>query len=465
LAENWWSSNYNYDNNDNNDRDEPLWVRSFDVIVIFIVISSPSLCYIVRNQHILFTSMLETDTPSSATNTDAPGASKRLLLFVVLVSLVAGFAGGYFGGNRTTGPAGASVTPEQRVVLQEESAVVDVVKKASPAVVSIVISKDLSRVPGYGMSPFDTDSFFPFFGFTQPRQQQPAEPNIQQVGAGSGFFVSADGLILTNKHVVSDTSASYTVLTNDGKSYDAQVVATDPANDIALVKIAIQNAPVLELADSEKLEVGQSAIAIGNSLGQYSNTVTTGVVSGIGRSVTAGGGSEGVEQLEGVIQTDAAINPGNSGGPLLNILGQVIGINTAIDREGQLVGFAIPANDARRAVDTYKKNGKITRPYLGVRYIMITEDLAKRQNLPRSYGALVSRGDQPTDLAVIPGSPADKAGVTENDIILEVNGQKLDEDHTLAGLLKKFTVGDTVTVKLYHKGEDKTVQVRLEESK
>jgi S1-C subfamily serine protease len=295
-------------------------------------------------------------------------------------------------------------------------------------------------------------------------RQQPSEPDVQKIGAGSGFFVSRDGLIITNKHVVTDEAASYTVLTNDRKSYEAKVLTRDPVNDLALLKIDIQNAPTLELADSNAIQIGQKVVAIGNSLGQYENTVTTGVVSGIGRSITAGG-QDGSEQLEGVIQTDAAINPGNSGGPLLNILGQVIGINTAIDREGQSVGFAIPSLDAQRGLESFKKNGKITRPFLGVRYVMISPDLAKRQKLPKDYGALVVRGETATDLAVVPGGPADKAGIVENDIILEVNGQKLSEEQTLAGRLRQLQVGDTVSFKVYHRGEEKVVKAQLGESK
>lgn len=390
----------------------------------------------------------------------------RLISVVVIVSLVAGFVGGYAGSQKKQQATSASLASNQSITITENSGIIDVVKKASPAVVSIIISKDLSKIPGYGVSPYGFSPFDQLFGFNRPSQQVPQEPNVQRVGAGSGFFVSADGLIVTNKHVVSDTAASYTVLTSDGKSYDAKVLSTDPVNDIALVKIDILNAPTLELASSDNLEIGQSVIAIGNSLGQYSNTVTTGVVSGIGRSITAGGSDgAGLEQLEGVIQTDAAINPGNSGGPLLNIAGQVIGINTAIDQQGQSVGFAIPSNDAKKDLDSFRKTGKITRPFLGVRYLMVTPDVAKRQNLAKDYGALVVRGDESGDTAVLPGSPAAKGGVVENDIILEVNGSRLDEEYTLAGALRKFSVGDVVTLKLYRAGEEKTVQITLEEAK
>lgn len=349
---------------------------------------------------------------------------------------------------------------KQNTVINEESAITEVVQKAGPAVVSIVISKDLSKIPGYGRSPFGDDFFFPFYG---RQQQAPAAPNIQQVGAGTGFFISEDGLILTNKHVVSDEQASYTVITSEGKSLDAKVLARDPINDLALVKVDMQNAPKLELAVVDP-QVGQRVIAIGNSLGQYDNTVTTGIVSGIGRSITAGGNGAS-EQLEGVIQTDAAINPGNSGGPLLNVSGEVIGINTAVDRQGQAVGFAIPASDAAKAVASFQKNGTITRPLLGIRYTIITDSLAKQENLPRNYGALIISGNNPGDLAVVTESPAEKAGLAEGDIILEVDSLKIDSKTSLIKVLKKYNAGDAVSLKIFSKDKERTVKVTLGEIK
>ncbi len=348
----------------------------------------------------------------------------------------------------------------QHIVLNEDSAVIDVVKKASPAVVSVIISKDLNRIPGYGFDFGNGDSLLPFFGNGNTNQA----PNIQQIGAGSGFFVSKDGLVFTNRHVVADEGASYTIVTNDGKTYDASVLARDPVNDIAILKASVSNPPILSLANSDDMQIGQRVVAIGNSLGQYQNTVTTGIVSGIGRSITAGG-SGGSEQLEGVIQTDAAINPGNSGGPLLNLAGEVIGINTAIDREGQLVGFAIPSSDVRLALESFQKYKKIVRPFLGVRYMLLTKAIADREQLPRSFGALLIRGQNVSDFAVLPGSPADKAGLVENDIILEVNGTKVDEAHSLSKLLKGYKPGDNISVKVYHRGEEKQVTITLGETK
>ncbi len=394
----------------------------------------------------------------------------KTLFLTALVSLVFGLLGGVTGSLYIAKEGSARKffgLNEQKksvrtLLFEENSSIIDVVKKASPAVVSIVASKDVSKFQSYGFDPFSDDFFAPFF--QAPRTPKPSQPNIQQVSSGSGFFISADGMIVTNKHVIDDSSASYTAITSDGKKYQAKVLVSDPRNDIALIKIEGKDFPFLSLADSSKIQIGQTVVAIGNSLGQYQNTVTTGIVSGIGRSITAGGIGES-ENLEGVIQTDAAINPGNSGGPLLNIAGQVIAINTAIDRQGQLVGFAIPSNDIQRAISSFQKNGKITRPYIGVRYVMLSKEVAAGQNLPKDYGALIVRGDTFSDFAVVPGSPADKAGLVENDIILEVDGKRLEDSYTLASAIKNKEAGDTVSLKIYHKGEEKTLSIKLEEVK
>jgi serine protease Do len=392
---------------------------------------------------------------------------KSFIPSVIILSLIFGMVGSVIGAQYLVPLVNNNNFTQvdqgiKTVTVDEESAVVDVVKRASPAVVSIIISKDLNKIPGYSSSPFDLGpfSFDPFFQLRNPDNQ---EPNIQQVGGGSGFIISPEGLIVTNKHVVSDTAATYTVLTNDGKTYDAQVLSRDPVNDIALVKIEARNLPTLPLGDSSSLEIGQTAIAIGNSLGQYSNTITTGVVSGIGRTITASG-SSGSEQLEGVIQTDAAINPGNSGGPLLDIGGSVIGINTAIDAEGQLVGFAIPVNDLKKDIESFQKFGKIVKPFLGVRYVMVNEAIQEENDLAIDYGALIIGGGRPNMPAVAAGSAAEKAGIKENDIILEINGQKLDSDHSLAGVLKNYSPGDTVRMKVLSGGQEKEVGVTLGES-
>jgi len=285
----------------------------------------------------------------------------------------------------------------------------------------------------------------------------------QKIGGGSGFIISSDGLILTNRHVVSYSDVKYTVITDDEQKYEGKVLAKDPVNDMAILKIEADSLTPIELGDSDSLQIGQTVIAIGYALGEYHNTVTKGVVSGLGRAITAGDTTgQSAEDLSNIIQTDTAINPGNSGGPLVNIAGQVIGINTAIDASGQLIGFAIPINDAKDDIESAQKNGEIITPYLGVRYQIIDQDIAKANNLAYDYGALVVRGSNKDELAVVPGSPADKVGITENDIILEAGGQKITEKNNLTKIVNKYKVGEEVEMKIWHKGEEKMVKVKLE---
>lgn len=342
------------------------------------------------------------------------------------------------------------------VSVKEESAVTSAVQKVRPAVVSVIASKEVST-SGYA-SPFFDYYSGPTSDFSESEDIQK-----QKVGGGTGFFISSDGLVLTNKHVVEDETATYSVFDVDGNEYEAQILAKDPVQDVAILKIEGENFPVVELGDSESLEPGQSVIAVGNSLGEYSNTVTKGVVSGLNRSITASSSRGVPETIENVIQTDAAINPGNSGGPLVNIDGQVIGINTAIDVSGQLIGFAIPINDAKKDVEMVINEGKIIRPFVGIRYIPINEQIARRNNLPVDYGILVARGQSQADLAVLPGSPAEKAGIQENDIIIEVEGKKLTSEVNFSRLIAGYDVGETVTLKVLTGGEEKNVQVILEE--
>ncbi|MDD5083365.1 MAG: trypsin-like peptidase domain-containing protein [Candidatus Moranbacteria bacterium] len=347
----------------------------------------------------------------------------------------------------------------------EDEAVITTVDKTSPAVVSVVISRDVPKLQRGGMSPFG----FPFFMMPQDLQggDAPAagDTEKQTVGQGSGFIVSADGLIVTNKHVVSATSADYTVITTDGKEFQAQVLARDPNRDIALLKIDAKDLPFLELGNSDAVKVGQTVVAIGNSLGEFSNTVSKGIISGLKRNLVAGSDGGGSERLSNIIQTDAAINPGNSGGPLLNTDGQVIGVNVAMAQGAQSIGFALPANQIKKIIDQVRSTGKITTAFLGVRYIMLTPEIQKENALPLDHGALILRGDKMTDFAVIPGSPADKAGIMENDIIVEINGTKIDNDRQIADIVADNQPGDTMQVTVWHKGETKTIAVTLEEKK
>ncbi|MEK7607078.1 MAG: trypsin-like peptidase domain-containing protein [Patescibacteria group bacterium] len=375
--------------------------------------------------------------------------------------------------SRNTTPP-ATLDTGKTVSLNEDDATAAVVKKISPAVVSIIISKEISRVSNLtGPNVFPFDDFFEFgFPFnvqrpssTQPQDSGDAEPQKREVGGGTGFIIGSDGLILTNKHVVADTEAEYTVVMTDGKRYDAKVLAIDPFIDVALIKIEAKDLPTLSFGDSDKIQIGQTVIAIGNALSEFQNTVTKGVISGVNRRVVAGGGVMGTEVIEEAIQTDAAINPGNSGGPLVNLRGEVIGMNTAISRDGQLLGFAVPINMVKPALESFKKYGRIVYPWLGVRYVLLNKDIAKENSLPVDAGAIVVRGDKRTDLAVIPGSPADNAGIVENDIIIEMDGVKITEDMPLARMIQKHKPGDKVRIVILSKGKEKTLEVELGESK
>ncbi|MDP3985966.1 MAG: trypsin-like peptidase domain-containing protein [Candidatus Veblenbacteria bacterium] len=408
-----------------------------------------------------------------------PPATRSTFGLPLVLIVVASLLSGGIGGAAVTLWAGPylrpilnSVLPPQSLTVEEESASTEVVKKVSPSVVSIIITKDLSQIYNLtGPQPFDNffdfGSPFNFFFGQQPQQSPPQAPQgKQEIGGGTGFVINQEkGLILTNRHVVSDTEAEYTVLANDGRKFPATVVARDTVNDMALVQIQDTSLPEVKLGDSDSVQIGQTVIAIGNALGEYRNTVTKGVISGIGRNVVAGDSRGSSEQLEGVFQTDAAINPGNSGGPLVNLQGEVIGINTAVNSQGQLIGFALPINEAKRMIDSYNKNGRIVRPYLGIRYVIVTPELARANDLTVDYGALLARGETTQDLAVVSGSPADKAGLVENDIILEVEGQRISQEFSLVRALSRYNPGQIVKLKVYSKGETKDVAVTLEEFK
>jgi serine protease Do len=331
----------------------------------------------------------------------------------------------------------------EKQVISEESVVTQVVKQSLPSIVTIHIDKKLSS---------SADPSNGLFGlFDQTSQSTPQE--IQQ-NIGSGFIVSENGLILTNKHVVDDTSAEYKVITYDNKQYIVTDIYRDPLNDIAVLKVNATHLPPLQMGDSSNLQLGQMVVAIGTPLGELQNSVTTGVVSGLGRGITAGSTFQGsVEKLDNIIQTDAPINPGNSGGPLIDSNGQVIGINTAIDQNGQNIGFAIPVNSIKDSYASFVKNGfSYKTPYLGIRYQMLTKDQAIMNNVVA--GAYV--------VDVVIGSPANLSGIQSGDIITNFNNISLQNNNSTSdfnNLMMQRKVGDTVTMKIWRNTKNVNVKV------
>lgn len=342
-------------------------------------------------------------------------------------------------------------------VSSHEEAVISAVKAASPAVVSIILTAD---VPVYQRS--FTNPFNDFFQFRIPELQSQGIQR-QEIGGGSGFLITADGLIVTNRHVVGRDDVEYTVFTSDGVKHEAKVIVRDPALDVAVVKIEGGSFPFLSLGNSDDLTPGQTVIAIGNALAEFRNTVSVGVISGLLRSIVAGDELGQSELLDEVVQTDAAINPGNSGGPLLNLQGQVVAVNVAVAQGSENIGFALPVNEIKPVVDAAKSGGKVSRAFLGVRHIQITPALKEQEKLPVDYGALIVRGSSASELAVTPGSGADKAGLVENDIILEIDGVKIDEQHSLASQIRKKQIGQTVKLKIMHDEKEKVVNATLDE--
>lgn len=325
-------------------------------------------------------------------------------------------------------------------IINKENDVVGVVKEVGPSVVSVSATSPKRQII----------QFSPFGGFSRGI----TGGNTHDIG--SGFIVSSDGLIVTNKHVVSDDDLTYKVAMFDGKTYDAKTISRDPNNDIAVIKIEAQGLKPLNLGDSSGLEVGQFVIAIGTALGEFRNTVTTGVVSGLGRGISAGDELQGyVERLDNVIQTDAAINPGNSGGPLLNANGDVVGVNVAVAAGANNIGFAIPINVIKDSLSQFSQNGKFpSKAYLGVEYQVITKQAALLNEVPQ--GAFVQN--------VVSGSPAEKAGLLEGDIIFKINGTAVvDEEGGLAKIISGKKSGDTVTLSVWRDGEDIELRITLSE--
>lgn len=340
-----------------------------------------------------------------------------------------------------------------------KSPIIEIAKNVCPAVITVIVSRDLPKAENFYSFPFGGKEY------VMPKLEKGQKSKVQktQIGGGSGFIVSENGYVLTSNHVVSDTTADYTIILDPKHKYPAKVLSRNPINDTAVLKIEGERFPYLKMADSNKIELGEDVVAVGNALGEFTDTLSAGIVSGLSRFITAFGGMDHqMQNLRGLIQTDAAINPGNSGGPLVNMEGEVIGINTAMIAGAQNIGFAIPINYAKKDLNEVKKFGKIIMPFLGIKYVLISKEMAEANKLPVHDGALVVRealGETP----VVKGSAADKAGVKEWDIILECDGEVITVKNPLAEILQKCKIGSQTTLKVLRDGKKVTLNVKLEE--
>lgn len=375
-------------------------------------------------------------------------AGALLVALAVILSIGFGFLGGYVATSRSANSSGPVNAPSQQKVVTSESQLINkIATTVGPSVVSVDVTTQTEQQTG-------------FFGLSQPVTGQ---------AAGTGIILNKGGLIITNRHVVPAGTTQVSVTLADGTTFkNVKVVGrtnTDNSLDIAFLQIQNLGSKKLtpaSLGESSRVQVGDSVVAIGNALGQFQNTVTSGIISGHGRSVTASDESgSSSENLNDLFQTDAAINPGNSGGPLVNISGQVVGINTAVAGSAQNIGFAIPINDVQGLIKSVEANGKLEQPYIGVEYVPLTKDYAYVYNLPVSQGAYIAPSSQTGQQSIVPGGPAAKAGLKAKDIITKINGTKIDQSHSLISLLYQHQTGDKVTLTILRSGRAMTVQLTL----
>lgn len=381
-----------------------------------------------------------------------------------LTAILGGIAGGYLEANRTNngGFGGGSLSNQKKIVTSQSQLISQIAKTVGPSVVSVNVTlTTASAVP---------TGFESLYGSSAGSQTQAA--------AGTGIIIRDDGVIVTNRHVVPEGTNSVSVTLSDGTELkDVSVIGRTKATDtldVAFLKINNAKGHKLtaaQIGDSSAVQVGDDVVAIGNALGQFQNTVTSGIISGFGRTVQASGGGSGstpaandTENLDNLFQTDAAINEGNSGGPLVNLNGQVIGINTAIAGNAQNIGFSIPLNDVKGLISSVLKTGKVTRPYLGVHYVIVTNDIAKQYDLNATNGAYIVPALNANDVTVVPDSPADKAGLKERDVITKVDGQAIDQTHSLTNLLGQHQPGEKVTLTVVRDNKTQTVEATLGET-
>jgi len=342
-----------------------------------------------------------------------------------------------------------------------KSPIVEIAKRVCPAVITVVASRDLPQIEEFYFVPFRGERVaFP--------KKMNGDKQKTKIGGGSGFIVSKDGYVLTCNHVVEESDADYTVILGPDKRYSAKVLSRDPLTDTAILKIEDGvSFPFLKLGDSDRVELGETVIAVGNPLGEFEDTLSAGIVSGLSRKITAYSGTQTTSKatsLRGLIQTDAAINPGNSGGPLVNMKGEAIAINTAMIMGAENIGFALPVNYIKEDLEEIKKGGKIQRPYLGVKYIILNEQIAKANKIECHYGALVAR-EMFGEPAVAKNSSADSAGLKEYDIILEINGKKITQDNSVNDILSGCAVGEKIYLLVLRNREEINLDTVLKERK
>ncbi|QQS70071.1 trypsin-like peptidase domain-containing protein [Candidatus Saccharibacteria bacterium] len=382
---------------------------------------------------------------------DSKKASVLSRILIGLIILAVSFGGGWLGAASYGNDSDTRAIAEQKkVVTSTANLVSSIAETVGESVVSVNVTSQ-STGSTYGG----------FFGFGYG-------PYTQE-SAGTGVILSSDGLILTNRHVVPAGTTDVSVTLSDGTVLEkVKVIArtnTRDTLDIAFLKVENDEGKKLvaaKLGDSSKMQVGDAVVAIGNTLGQFQNTVTSGIISGYGRSLVAGDESGGgAENLDDMFQTDAAINQGNSGGPLVNMNGEVIGINTAIASDAQTVGFAIPINNVKGLIDNVKKSGKLERPYLGVVYVMLTDDIAKEYNLSVNRGAYIPKAEDMGSETILKDGPAADADIQEGDIITKIDGVAINEKSSLLSVLSKHKAGDNVELTIVRGSSTKTVNVKL----
>jgi serine protease Do len=374
-------------------------------------------------------------------------------VFTVIISGVVGFTGGFLS-FRLSDQKGADniqdILTQDVKVINEDSAVIDVAENSSKSVVSIVITQQVPIYQRYWSNPFLNDEL-------------DQETKEVETGAGTGFIVSSNGLIITNRHVVEDEDASYTVFLSDGTQKSANVIARDTLLDIAFLDIEGEDYIPLPLGSSSNIKIGQRVISIGNALGLYGNTVSTGIVSGLSRDIEARSqNSFRTERLTDLIQTDASINLGNSGGPLLDIEGNVIGVNVAIAKNAENIGFAIPIDSVKQLLESIQNSGKIERPMLGVRYILVNDNIKKNYELTVDYGALLISSTE--GRAILNDSPASRAGLKDGDVILKVDGVEINSSNRLEMIIQNYKINDTVKLKILRDNQELEIDVTLDRS-